>query len=296
MWRTFMHGMLNKTIRWSTACLIALAACRDGGNQAKVDSDLARDIALAARSTTQPQFEDTALAPAPIKAAPKPSTEPRKTPTRTASRPQPRVETRQPAPAPVEQQTVEAPAPAPRPAAVVAQIGTGTQISLSSSARVCTQTNRPGDKFIATVTTATTGTNGAEIPAGSRVVMEVASVTPGDSPEAAQLGFRVRSIVINDADYKAAGDVQPVTPLERTKIANADPNADKKKVVGGAIAGALLGQILGKNTKSTVIGAAAGAAAGAAVAKAKERYEACLPDGGELRLTLSEPMVMASRE
>jgi hypothetical protein len=292
-----MNGNLNRTIRWSSAsALIALAACSDRGQQAKIDSDLARDIALAARSTAAvPQFEDTALAPKPVPASPKPSPEKRQTPTRTASRPQPRVETRQPTPAPAEQQTAEAPAPAPKPAPIVAEIGTGAQITLSSSARVCTQTNRPGDKFIATVTSATTGTNGAEIPAGAHVVLEVASVTPGESPEGAQIAFRVRSVVINDSDYKAAGDVIPVSPLERTKVPNADPNADKKKVVGGAIAGALLGQILGKNTKSTVIGAAAGAAAGAAVAKVKERYEACLPDGGELRLTLTEPMVMASR-
>jgi len=288
-----MNGNLGLIVRRASACvIIVLAACSDRGQQAKVDSDLARDIALAARSNVEPQFQDTVLSPTPVKATPKPSPEKRQTPVRTASRPEPRVET--PRPAPVEQPTVEAPKPAPAPA-VVSQIASGTQITLTSSARVCTQTNRPGDKFIGTVTSATTGTNGAEIPAGAHVVLEVANVTQGNSPDGAQIAFRIRSIVVGDADYTAVGDVTPVTPLERTKIANPDKNADKKKVVGGAIAGALLGQILGKNTKSTVIGAAAGAAAGAAVAKAGEKYEACLPDGAELRLTLSEPVVMASR-
>jgi hypothetical protein len=288
-----MNG--GRIFRQASACVImVVAACSDRGRTAKVDSDLARDIALASRSTVEPQLQDTAMSPAPIQAAPKPAPEKRRTPTRTASRPEPRVET--PRPTPVEQQPAEAPKPAPAPAPkIVSQIGAGTQIVLTSSARVCTQSNRPGDKFIGTVTTATTGTNGAEIPAGSHVVLEVANVAQGDSPDAAQIAFRVRSIVVGDADYTAAGEVTPVSPLERTKIANPDKNADKKKVVGGAIAGALLGQILGKNTKSTVIGAAAGAAAGAAVAKAGEKYEACLPDGAELRLTLSEPMVMASR-
>ena len=288
-----MNGNSGRIFRLATACAaVALAACSDRGQRAKVDSDLARDIALAARPNVEPQFQDTVVTPEPVKASPKPAPEKRPAPTRTASRPQTHVEAQ--APKPVEQQTVEAPKPAPAPA-VLSQIASGTQISLASSARVCTQTNRPGDKFIGTVTSATTGTNGAEIPAGSHVVLEVASVTGGDSPEAAQISFRVRSIVVGDADYKAAGDVSPVSPLERTKIENPDKNADKKKVVGGAIAGALLGQILGKNTKSTVIGAAAGAAAGAAVAKSSQKYEACLPDGAELRLTLSEPVVMASR-
>ena len=67
--------------------------------------------------------------------------------------------------------------------------------------------------------------------------------------------------------------VTPMAALEKTKVADGDPNADKKKVIGGAIAGAILGQIIGHNTKGTVIGAAAGAAAGAAVAKSGEKWE-----------------------
>ena len=62
-------------------------------------------------------------------------------------------------------------------------------------------------------------------------------------------------------------------------MADGDPNAEKKKVVGGAIAGAILGQMIGHNTKGTLIGAAAGAAAGAAVAnRAKSGRHACPPD------------------
>ena len=288
-----MNGTITRFVYRASACgVIALAACSDRGQQAKVDSDLARDIALASHSTPVPQFEDTVVSPTPVKAAPKPSVEKRQTPTRTAMRPQRQTEAPESKPAPA-QHVAEAPAPAP---AVVSQIGSGTQIDLSSSARICTATNRPGDKFIATVTTSAIGTNGAEIPAGAHVVLEVASIGAGDTPETTQMVFRVRSIVLGEADYKAAGDVTPTGQLERTKIQNPDRNADKKKVIGGAIAGALLGQILGKNTKSTVIGAAAGAAAGAAVAKAGEKYEACLPDGAPLRLTLTEPVVLATRE
>jgi hypothetical protein len=181
------------------------------------------------------------------------------------------------------------PAPATAPAASRGQIGAGTGIVMTSGGRVCTETNRPGDKIVATVNESVNGTNGAVIPSGSKVVLEVASVTPGDQ---AQILFRVRSIVVNDSLYNVEGTVTPSTPLERVKVANSDANADKKKVIGGAIAGAILGQIIGHNTKGTVIGAATGAAAGAVAAKAGEKYEACLPAGASLHMTLSQPVAM----
>lgn len=158
---------------------------------------------------------------------------------------------------------------------------------------MCTNSNRAGDKIVATVTSPVSGSNGAMIPAGAAVVLEVASVNSGRSAEEAQIVFRVRSVVIDDKTYDAAADVATLGTLERTKVAGEDPNADKKKVIGGAIAGAILGQIMGKDTKSTVIGAAAGAATGAAVAKAGQRWEGCLPEGSPLRLTLNAPIVIS---
>jgi uncharacterized protein YcfJ len=160
---------------------------------------------------------------------------------------------------------------------------------MTSGGRVCTESNRPGDKIVATVDSPISGTNGALIPAGSKVVLEVASVTPGDQ---AQITFRVRALYVNDSAYSIAGMVSPSTPLERVKVQNPDANADKKKVVGGAVAGAILGQILGHNTKSTVIGAATGAAAGAVAAKATEKYQACLPAGASLHMTLAQAVAM----
>jgi uncharacterized protein YcfJ len=146
---------------------------------------------------------------------------------------------------------------------------------------------------VATVNSAVTGTNGAVIPAGSTVVLEIASVTAGANEESAQITFRVRSVVMNDHTYNVDAQVAPVSGLEKSKVQGQDPNADKKKVIGGAVAGAILGQILGKNTKSTVIGAAAGAAAGAAVAKSGEKWEGCLPEGSPLRVTLNAPIVIS---
>jgi len=276
--------------------LVALAACAD--KKKDVDAELARDLTLASQAPATPQFRDTAIAPAPAPAqvTPPKNVVPRKTPVRVAERPAPqRTVTPPPEPKPTVEAPAPEPTPAPAPAKVVASIGAGTQISLASTARVCTQTNRPGDKFIATVTSPATGSNGAEIPAGTRVVIELATAQAGSTPDSAIIGFRVKTFVLGDHDYAAVGDIESAGSLERQKIAKSDPNADKKKVIGGAIAGAILGQVMGRSTKSTVIGAAAGAAGGAIIAKAGDRYEACLPDGAPLRLTLAEPLVLATR-
>jgi uncharacterized protein YcfJ len=93
--------------------------------------------------------------------------------------------------------------------------------------------------------------------------------------------------------YDVAADVTPTRELEKSKVVNADPNADKKKVGGGAVAGAILGGIFGHSTKAAVIGAAAGAATGAVVARTSEKWEACLPAGAGMRLTLSAPLVIS---
>jgi hypothetical protein len=189
----------------------------------------------------------------------------------------------EPPPTPVEHS-----APAPRTRGFHA----GTSFGLTTKSAICT-TNLPGDKIVATVNEPVSGENGASMPPGTTVVLEVASVTPGDNPESAQIALRVRSILINDEPVSMEGDVAIQSPLERRQVPR-DKNADRRKVVGGAIAGAILGQIMGKDTKSTVIGAAAGAAAGTAAAAASRKYDACLPAGGSLRVTTSQPIVLGA--
>ena len=184
-----------------------------------------------------------------------------------------------------------APTPAQMPAATPArgEIGSGSTFALTNGTKVCTS-NVPGDKIVATLNESVTGSNGAVIPSGSTVVLEVASVTPGENGSDPKIALRVRSVVVSDKTYSVAGDVTPLAPLDKTKIA--DGGTDKTKVVGGAIAGAILGQMIGHNTKGTLIGAAAGAATGAAVGQKGEQWAACLPAGAPLRLTLSSPIVM----
>lgn len=273
----------------------ALSACSDRNRQAAADSELARDIALANQRPVVPELNDTALsspAPKPRQAARPPARTPtptrvattRRTTTTTAPAPVPRRVD----PAPVEPQpTVEAPAPAPRTRGILA----GTSFGLTTNGPVCT-TNLPGDKLTATLNEPVRGENGAYLPAGTTVVLEVASVTPGDSPEQAEISLRVRSILVNDEPTSVQGDVAVVSDLERRQVPR-DKSADKKKVIGGAVAGAVLGQIMGRDARSTVIGAAAGAAAGTAAAMASRKYDACLPAGGRVRVTTSQPITLS---
>jgi hypothetical protein len=287
--------MTTSTLRFSAlaATLIVAAACSDKAkSRAATDSALARDLALAGQQTAQPTFQDTSIAPAPTPAATAKQNPPAPVQKRTAQAPKPAAPQRvaqapapTPVPAPVSQ------LPAPTVAAIHGEIGAGTGVALTSGSKVCTSTNLPGDKLVATVNETITGSNGAVIPAGSTVVLEVASVTTGDNADGAQIAFRVRSVVVNDKTYNVSAEVAPTTPLEKSKMG--DPNADKKKVIGGAIAGALIGQMIGHNTKGTVIGAATGAAAGAVASRGGQKLEGCLPSGAGLKLTLNSGLVMS---
>ena len=245
---------------------VALSAC-SGRDSSPKDSTLARDLALANQAQSPPpQFQDTSAS----------AGTPTNRPNRISDAPRTRTIPRTPAPA----TTAAATEPS-------REIGAGSTFALMSQQRICATSNRPGDRFVATTTSPVTGSNGAVVPSGSSVVLEVASVAPDNG----SMTLRVVSVAFNGMSYPVSGDVTSESGLERTKITG-DPNGDKKKVIGGAIAGAILGQVIGHNTKGTVIGAATGAAAGAVTAKATEKYESCLPQGASIRVTLSQGIVL----
>jgi hypothetical protein len=279
------------------AALVLLAGCQDrtAANEGPLaaDSSLARDLALAQRNGPGPViFNDAPLdAPAPASpaaAAPAPRSAP---PRATAPAPRPVARPQRP-PATASPRTPEpadepAPGPAHSPSAGV--IGAGARVGLATNGRVCAATALAGDKFTATVTSATTGSNGAVIPAGSVAVLEIASVDRADPLENSRITFRVRSIDIDGESRPASGDVATLGALEPVQGAT---NNAKTKVIGGAVAGAVLGRILGGSTKATVIGGAVGAAAGTAAARRGQTTDACLPNGTALQLTLSRDMTM----
>jgi hypothetical protein len=287
------------------AILVVAASCTDhaAANRAEADSSLARDLALASTQISQPTFEDTAVAPTPSQAGSATDENPAPARARSADRREPRIEARrpvrhreEPAPPPMIEPEPTTVVPAPVPATIrgpSAEFNVGTGVDLTSGSKVCTATNMPGDKIVATVNSDVAGTNGAVIPAGSSVVLEVASVMPSQSGQPPQITFRVRSIMVDGMPHNASADVASTQPLETVPVPGTDPNAGKKKVIGGAIVGAILGQVIGHDTKGTIIGAAAGAATGAAISHASQQTETCLPAGAPLHMTLNAPLVIS---
>jgi len=260
-----------------------------------VDSSLARDLAMAQRQVAPEAVFNDAPAGGTTKASPVPAAPaPRPRPARApAPRPTPSPQPRR-SPAPVARAPREAP-PAPvaeQPAAAPAAVGSfgvGSHVGMTINGRVCTLSALAGDKFTATVSSPTVGSNGAVIPEGATVVLEVTSVDRRDPVETSEIHFHVRAIDVNGESYPVDGEIATLSPMQTERVSS---GSDKTKVVGGAVAGAVLGRIFGHSTKATVIGAAAGAAAGTAAARNAQQSGACLPEGSALRLTLSRELVV----
>jgi len=172
-----------------------------------------------------------------------------------------------------------------------AVIPAGTRELAALSSRVCTSA-KAGDKVTATLSDAMTGSNGALIPAGATVNLEVVSTRPMSDSTKGNISFRVRSIESGGKSYTVVATASPISDLQLTRTTKT--SSDVKKVAGGAAAGAIIGQVIGKNTKGTVIGAAAGAAAGTAVALATGKYEGCVGEKGAVQIVLTNAIVVSN--
>ena len=277
-------------------CALLAGACTTDNKQndqlAQDSAALNRDLNLANSDTAaKPALQDVpAAATTPAPAATTPAPAPRRT--TTASRP---------APAPARTTTPTTTRPSNTTASgntvssgagtntggAVGSIASGTTINLTSTQRICTNTNKVGDKFTATVAEAVSGSNGAVIPAGATATVTVTQLKRSEnSNDKVVMGFAVNSITYGGHTYSIDSDV---TYAKVENVRNTPKSKDAQKVLGGAAVGAVLGQVIGKNTKGTVIGAAAGAAAGAGAAAATANYEGCVPDGGRIQIKLTSP-------
>ena len=276
------------------AAALSFAACTV--SDSKSDTSLARDTALnrdlqmANRdSAAQPQLRDVPATPAAETPAPAPA--PKPAATRPVTRPKPAATT---PPAPTTRTTASgntetrnAPGTASGGGAV-GTIASGTDLALRSNARVCTNTYTVGQTFSATVANTVTGTNGASIPSGATVTLEVTQLKRSENAnDKIIMEFAVRSVAFGGRTYPVTGTV---ANADVERVRNQPKSKDVQKVATGAAIGAIAGQILGKNTKSTIIGAAAGAAGGAATAAATANYEGCVPDGGSIAVSLTAPL------
>ena len=275
------------------ALTIALmsAACGTGGDDndsaLATDSTLNRDLQLAqGDSAAQPQLTDVpAQAEAP---APAPTTTRPRTPSRPATRPS--------TPAPKASEPVRTPTGntvttgEKSSGGDVGMVAAGTTLTLASGSKVCTNTNKVGDRITATLNEAVTGSNGAVIPAGATAVIEVTKLKRSENAnDNIEMGFAVRSISFGGNTYNVDADVTSAA-VERTR--SATKSDDAKKVIGGAVIGAVIGQVIGKDTKGTVIGAATGAAAGTAAAATTANYDGCVNDGGRITIKLTSPLTI----
>jgi hypothetical protein len=138
------------------------------------------------------------------------------------------------------------------------------------------------------VANSVSGSNGATIPSGATVTLEVTQLKRSENAnDKIIMEFAVKSVSFGGKTYPVSGTV---ASADVERVRNQPKSKDVQKVATGAAIGAIAGQILGKNTKSTIIGAAAGAAGGAATAAATANYEGCVPDGGSIAVNLTAPL------
>lgn len=290
--------------RWSAPLALSLAllagACVDNKSDDTLaqDTSLNRDLQMANQDTAaEPALQDVPTSGAPT-TTPQASAPVVRTPSRSsgAVRTPPRTTPPRTTPA----RTTPRPAEPTRPTTTasgntvtsgssgseraVGTIPAGSEINLSSNSRICTNTNRVGQRFSATVANSVDGSNGAVIPAGATATVEITELNRSENiNDPVRMGFRVVSVTFGGRTYPIDATT---TYANVDRVKNQPKSKDVQKVVGGAAVGAIIGQILGKDTKSTVIGAATGAAAGTAAAATTSNYEGCVPSGGRITITL----------
>jgi hypothetical protein len=295
--------MSRKLIRWSAPLALAVAfglsACVDKKKDDTLaqDTTLNRDLQMAnADTNAQPALKDvpagTAVSPAPVTAAPRTSASRGtvvRTPARTTrARAAPTTGTTGTTATTATTATTSSGNTVTRTSGgserAVGMIAAGSTLNLASNSRVCTNTNRVGQRFTATVSETVSGSNGATIPAGATANIEITELKRSENVnDKVVMGFRVVSVSFGGRTYPVTATT---TYANVDQIRNEPKSKDVQKVVGGAVVGAVIGQVLGRSTKGTVIGAAAGAAAGTAAAAATANYEGCVPSGGRITVSL----------
>jgi len=288
---------------WPAAFTLVLAIGACGGDKQDdaaalaTDSALARDLARVGGDTAVvPQLQDVPAEaplleptpPAPVVAAPKPR------PKAPAPKPTPTRPTPAPTPTPAAENVTPTGNTVEKGTGATEKMGTvaaGATLRLGASDKVCTNTNKVGDRFVATLNESVTGADGAVIPSGAAVTIELTQLKRSENAnDQIQMGFRVINIAFDGRTYPLDADVQTA---EISRVRNSSGGNDAKKVLGGAVAGAVIGQILGRKSKGTIIGAAAGAAAGGAAAAATANYEGCVNAGAPLVVRLNAPITVA---
>ena len=281
--------------------LLTIAACKSDKKSEDVlaqDSTLNRDLTLANQDTAvRPQLKDVPVAIAPV--APTPPPAPPRPVVKPQHRPPPKDRVvappppSSPPPPPVTTPSGNTVASAPSgPNNSEGRIGTvpaGATLTMAAGQQVCTNTNKVGDRFTATLSEDVTASHGIVLPAGATVELEVTSLQPSQKAgDNVVIGIVARSVSYGGKTSPLNGEITSAQ-TEQVKSAN---NNDAKKVGTGAAIGAVLGNIFGGGSRvvRTIVGAAGGAAAGAVVAHETAKYDGCIPSGGSITVRLDQAM------
>jgi hypothetical protein len=279
--------------------MVVLSGCRDDAgdragdralNTEIVDSLLSRDLTLAAGDAPVrplPATGDTAIGNTAVATTSASTSAPAQTTTRPSAPPavRPPRPSRTPASAPPAVAVAPAPTPGPAPAPA-RSLAAGTALPGKTNAAICSLANRPGDRLVAALSAPVTGPDGATLPAGTPILVELAPPTADG-----RFAFRLRSVQVDGELLPVQGTVRvdDETAVSERQVSK---GGNQGKVVTGAILGAIAGRVLGGDARGTIIGAAGGAAAGTIASARNTQTERCLPAGATLTITLSAPLVV----
>lgn len=273
------------------AVMFLVAGCGGGDSAADDQAALDREMDLALEEDAEPELRDEGEAADAGETVAEPETPPaRPAPPPAAPVPPPAPAPAPPAatPDPATEPAVEEPSPGPRMVSLTARPGAEFEIELRQP--LSTRTNRPGDRFTASVF--------SPLVDGSRVIVPTAAIVRGEVTAVQKSGGQGQQAIIKIAflDVSFNGETWPLsaTVVEATpETEGRYSTGDKAARIGaGAVAGAILGRVIGGNARGTVIGAAVGAAAGTAITLATEDVDAVLAEGSVLRLRLDEPLTV----
>ena len=213
-----MHVPRSRQAAIALLLVVGAAACQKADDAAALstDSSLQRDLTIAGTSTPPSQIDlkDVPESPPPVQEPARAPVTPTRRPPPVQRAPTPPAST-PPTVVPTQTTTLPTPTvPATPPAPRVGTVAAGTNMTLAVESRVCT-TATPGDRLTATLAEGVVGTDGAMIPSGAKVIVEVASVTQGEGGTDPTMTFRVISLALEDSTYVLAGNASPADTLEK---------------------------------------------------------------------------------
>lgn len=212
------------------------------------------------------------------------------TPAQTQTPSAPAVDPAPPVPAtPVDDHQVAEPPRAPEPPQKVFEeftVAADSVIGVRMETTVSSETAKVEDKVEARVVRDVRSSGSVAIPAGSRLLGTVVSVTPGGKfKEQGRLGIRFNTLVLAD------GTRMPVTTETISRVGDPRGQSSAARIGGGAVVGAILGAIAG-GAKGAAIGGAVGGGAGTATVMTRDASEATLKAGDEVTARILSPVTI----